>query len=503
MNLTEQADLALASDPEFGASTVIEAKNIARYRLGLTVLAGRLPDAAPLFKQLAELDDAALRPMMYDPVLRNAFEDDVVALENGAAEPGSLAHYLALDLGAFSEGRGPCERLTAPAVLLSPDRSPAWVWTELRPASPAEQVVADRLEELLAGSLADARDAGRVVPDEDMLVALHRGRALLADLLPNAAAGVLPHISLVGFARGEMTDGPFNSLAGGDPLPSAVLMAPEQLGDPWMTAEILLHEGLHLKLFDILRTCSMVRDPDQTVPIPWRISSWALTRVLFALHVYVHMVLFRAAAADAPAELRDRYGEPPKTEVVDAPTEGSEAAETGDYLTGLQRARYLGRQAAETYRDQLTPEGGRFVDWLLEALDALAPGTGSAGGPAVAAGTGEPGGAADTALPEPARRPVSDEPVPVPVSVPVSGYRKAEPVFACPIPEHRQLLAFSPEPPRFRWLNEHAWAIYALCDGGDIDSIRSRYRAATGDVTDERLEAGLAALVSAGLIVPA
>ncbi|WP_066944079.1 aKG-HExxH-type peptide beta-hydroxylase [Microtetraspora fusca] len=499
MNLTEQADLALASDPQFGASTVIEAKNIARYRLGLAVLAGRrVPDAAPLFKQLAEMDDAGLRPMMYDPVLRNAFEDDVAALENGVAEPGALAHYLALGLDVSADGQGPCERLTTPAVRLSPGQGIAWVWTELRPSSPAEQAVADRLEELFAGSFADARDAGRVVPDEGMLAALHRGRALLADLLPNAAAGIFPHISLVGFARGEMADGPFNSLAGGDPLPSAVLMTPERLGDPWMTAEILLHEGLHLKLFDVLRTCSLVRDPDQLVPIPWRITSWTLTRVLFALHVYVHMVLFRAAATDASAELRGRYGEPPATEVVDAPTEGSEAAETGDFLTSLQRARYLGQQAAETHRERLTAEGRRFVDWLLAALDTLTPRPESASEPTVAAGTEEPGDAADAALLEPARHPMADEPVPA-----VSGYRKAEPVSVCPIPEHRQLLAFSPDPPRFRWLNEHAWFIYALCDGGDIDSIRSRYRATTGDVTDERLETGLAALVSAGLIVPA
>ncbi|MEU6740552.1 hypothetical protein [Streptosporangium sandarakinum] len=138
-------------------------------------------------------------------------------------------------------------------------------------------------------------------------------------------------------------------------------------------------------------------------------------------------VSFTGAHGD-PHRRRDRYGEPPKAEVVDAPTEGSEAAETGDFLIGLQRVRYLGRQAAETYRDQPTPEDGRFVDWPPEVLDTLAPGPGSADGPAVAAGTDEPGGAADAALPEPARRPVANEPAPAPAPVSASGYRKIVPV---------------------------------------------------------------------------
>jgi hypothetical protein len=102
-----------------------------------------------------------------------------------------------------------------------------------------------------------------------MAAALRRGAGLLCELLPYSGAGVLPHVALVGFATDEQADGQLYSLSGGDPLPAAILMAPGRLDSPWTAAEILLHEGLHLKLFDVLRSGSLVADPELPVPIPW------------------------------------------------------------------------------------------------------------------------------------------------------------------------------------------------------------------------------------------
>ncbi|MGY0065063.1 aKG-HExxH-type peptide beta-hydroxylase [Streptomyces sp. LZ34] len=58
-----------------------------------------------------------------------------------------------------------------------------------------------------------------------------------------------------------------------------MLLAPERCTSPWLAAESLLHEGAHLKLFDALRTGSLVRNTAERVPIPWRIGSWTVIRV--------------------------------------------------------------------------------------------------------------------------------------------------------------------------------------------------------------------------------
>ncbi|WP_433356757.1 aKG-HExxH-type peptide beta-hydroxylase [Microtetraspora malaysiensis] len=493
MNPLSDIDLTLGTDPQFSDVAAIETRNLARYRLGMRVLARSRPGAAERLGRLCAAGDAELRPLMYDPVLRNAFENDMTFLERGTAEPSGFAALLELGVADVLDGVGPCERLTRPRVQPWPGRGPAWVWTELDPATRADEHVAGRLEDLLAGTMLRESSGHRVVPDADMIAGAGRGAELLAELLPHAGAGVLPHICLAGFLRDEGVDGVVNSIAGGDPIPSAFFMAPERAADPWVAAETLFHEGLHLKLFDVLRTGSLARDPDVLVPIPWRIQPWSLTRVLFALHVYAHLVLFRAAAAQAGPELRGRYGEPPATDFVDMPTPGSQAGENGTFTTSAERAAYLGEQAVRVHGGMLTAEGRRFVRWLLGALEPIEPGIASAATPAVPVGGpagGSAGGSVGGAEAEPRR-------------LDPRGYRQATPVEAFPLPEQRQLVAVSPSPPRFRWLNGHAWLIYALCDGADLPTLRDRYVRAAGPGAAGGLERGVAELLAAGLIEPA
>lgn len=481
MNVTLQSDKALGSDPQFGSAATIEARNIARYRLGLRLLARHNPDADDLLQRIATLDTPGVRPLFYDPVLRNAFEDDIISLENGAENGTGFAGYLRSAVAAGLTDLGPCGRLMDPRVRPWPEHGPTWVWTNPKPmpGDAGAQMFAARLTELLAGTFPRADFGGAICPDADMRTALRRGAALLTELLPNAGAGVLPHISFVGIAEDEQDDGPFHSLAGGDPLPSAVFLAPHCLTDPWRTAETLLHEGLHLKLFDILRTCSFAKKSSPSVPIPWRVTKWKLPRVLFAFHVYCHLLLLRHAVAEAPAGTRARFGRPPTEDEIDAPTPGSRAAEDGGCRTVLERTVHLaGLLRVES--DHLTADGVRFVDWLVSAVEPLAPEIGR--------------------RPEPATCVTRTASTPIALSG--SGYRRAEPVDVCPLPDQRQLVALSPDPPRFRWLNEHAWLIYALSDGGDLRSLRARYEDAADEGNADDLANGLAVLLSAGLIVP-
>ncbi|MFB9631916.1 aKG-HExxH-type peptide beta-hydroxylase [Nonomuraea helvata] len=475
--LTSDIDLALGSDRRFGSAEAIEARNLARYRLGLQVLARYHPRAADRLTRLSLAGDADLRPLMYDPVLRNAFENDMTALELQTGEAADLVAHLERGVADTLDGVGPCERLSRPRVRPWPDRAVSWVWTDLETDSGPDLALSARLEELLAGTLSKDGSGTRVRPDAGLITALSHAAELLAELLPHSGAGVLPHVSLAGFIRDELADGTLNSVSGGDPLPSALFLAPERLSDPWTAAETLFHEGLHLKLFDVLRTGSLAAETGELIPIPWRVEPWTLTRVLFAMHVYVHLLLFHAAASQASSDLRARYGEP-AAEFVDLATPGSQAGENGGYTTSLERATYLAQQASQVYGHLLTPTGRQFVDWLIGNVAPIAPGIVPGQAP-VAAG-----------------RPAPE------VALGARGYRRAEPVQVCPIPEQGQLVAFSPAPPSFRWLNDHAWLIYALCDGGDLSSLRDRYSQAAGPGTEDRLVPGVADLLSAGLIVP-
>ncbi|GAA3167385.1 PqqD family protein [Nonomuraea roseoviolacea] len=493
-DLISRIDLALGSDPRFAGAPAIEARNLARYRLGLRILAEHHPDAADRLERLSRAGDDELRPVMYDPVLRNAFENDLTALEAGEGPTDALAGYLASGAADPPAGRldglGPCERLSRPHVRPWPRHAASWVWTDLDAGAGPQQALTARLEALLAGTLSKDGSGTRVTPDAALSAALGRAADLLTALLPRTGAGVLPHVSLVGFARYDNGEETLNSISGGDPLPSALFLAPERMDDPWTAAETLFHEGLHLKLFDVLRTGSLVADPDRLVPIPWRTRSWTLTRVLFAMHVYAHLLLFRAAAAEAGPGLRSRYGPPPATEDVDRATPGSEAAARGGYTTSLERVTYLARQAAEVHGGVLTAEGRAFVGWLIGAVTPLAPGILSEGGPVASPPAAVPAGM------------VAADAVAAGAEMEPRGYRQARPVQVCPIPEQRRLVAVSPGTSRFRWLNDHAWLIYALCDGRDLAALRAGYLRAAGQDADERLRLGLADLLSAGLIEP-
>ncbi|MFD0570328.1 hypothetical protein ACFQ0T_15245 [Kitasatospora gansuensis] len=72
----------------------------------------------------------------------------------------------------------------------------------------------------------------------------------------------------------------------------------------------------------------------------------------------------------------------------------------------------------------------------------------------------------------------------------------------CPLPEQHQLLAHAPESARFHWLNEHAWLIYALCDGSTSAEIAAAYARQGGGAADDRFALGVAGLAAAGLVVP-
>ncbi|MFE2709924.1 aKG-HExxH-type peptide beta-hydroxylase [Streptomyces mirabilis] len=462
-DLVAQADTMLCADRQFGDSAAIGERNLARFRLGLTMLARHDGEAADVLRTTAAAADEHLRPLLYDPVLRNCFEVDLARLESGRLGHSSFGAYVsgyvptqAADAPSSMSSMGPCEALIRPHRSAWPGLGDAWVLIEPTPHGSSQEKLAGRLMELYRGALGDSRAAAPVYPADSVRAVLREGAELLATLLPAAGAGVLGHVTMVGFTHRESEEGPLQSMSGGDPLPSTVLLAPERCTSPWLAAESLLHEGAHLKLFDALRTGSVVKNATERVPIPWRIGSWTVIRVFVALHFYVHLLVFRAAAASAGEAVRERFGPPPSVEDLDEPSPGTPAARSGQYRTSAERARYLAECVLSLPEQALTEHGHRFARWLLTALrlvddDAPRP---------------HDRAAATTRRAEPWQ----------PQENPSGGVlQRITPVDACALPGLGQLVVSPTRSARMHWLNARSWTVYSLCDGRDLGSVRTAY----------------------------
>ncbi|MFD6182372.1 aKG-HExxH-type peptide beta-hydroxylase [Streptomyces goshikiensis] len=475
-----RADALLVADGRFGDSGAIEERNVARFVLGLRLMAQKETRHPEVLRRLSLLSREELLPLLGDPVLRNAFEDDMVKLENGRPDALGLAD-LAARLPLDPDGLGPCERMATPHIKAWPEHGPAWLWTEMSPADRVPGELSARLRRLYDGSIEGGPAADPVIPTPGMCRQLARGADLLTRLLPQVGPSVLRHVSVVGFTRGESADGPLQSLSGGDPLPSAILMAPERLTDPWTAAETLLHEGVHLKLFDALRSGALLRDADLSVPIPWRQTPWRLVRVLVALHFYVHMLVFQEAARHADDTLRAEFGDPPAGEVVDEVSPDTEAARNGTHRTSLERARYLAGYVLALPADRLTADGRRFLHWLLDALHLVHEDSGITPPAGVA-------GVVPVQLPEPTEETV---------------VRRTARAMARPLPERGELLVVNTDTAAMHWLNARSWLIYSLCEGRDTGAVAAEYGRRSGagvDAAHDHVAACISELTAAGLL---
>ncbi|WP_328761124.1 aKG-HExxH-type peptide beta-hydroxylase [Streptomyces sp. NBC_00272] len=478
-------DALLVADGRFGDSGAIGERNVARFVLGLRLMAQKETRHQEVLRRLSLLSPEELLPLLGDPVLRNAFEDDMVKLENGRSDALGLAD-LAARLPLDQDGLGPCERMATPHVRPWPEHGPAWLWTEMSPADGVPGELSARLRRLYDGSIEGGPAADPVIPTPEMCRRLSRGADLLTRLLPQVGPSVLRHVSVVGFTRGESVDGPLQSLSGGDPLPSAILMAPERLTNPWTAAETLLHEGVHLKLFDALRSGALLRnaDPhvaDLSVPIPWRQTPWRLVRVLVALHFYVHMLVFQEAARHADDTLRAEFGDPPAGEVVDEVSPGTEAARNGTYGTSWERARYLSGYVLALPEDRLTADGRRFLHWLLDALHLVHEDSGIT----------PPAGVAGVV------------PVRPPAVTGKAVVRRTARAMARPLPERGELLVVNTDTAAMHWLNARSWLIYSLCDGRDAAAVAVEYgrrSGSGGEAAHDHVAACISELTAAGLL---
>jgi hypothetical protein len=467
------ADRALSEHPSFGDSPKILARVLARYRFGLELFAERLPAIAPAVAAVEKLGDKDARRIFFDPLVRLALEQAFSDLEAGRlASPHPLEELLpgaleALPLG-LCESRMPSRWRSGSAV-------PKWLWDVAQPTDPYAKALHAAFDGVFGSN---PKSSGTLLsPDASAHRQVNDALELLSTLLPHSGAAALTHIEAIALLSARLEGGTVLSAAGGDLTPSTIFLSLKDLGNPWDIAGCLLHEGLHLKLFDATRAVSLASEPNETIQVPWRDVRWSIVRTVFAYHVYVHLSLFKAAALSADRALIDRFGDP--AAYVTRPHAMSVVNNDSASRFGrsIDRARYLGQQLLSTWAHLLTPQGRDFVRWLS---DSLAPVDREVFGEAARAGADDLGQAT---------------------------LRKAPGVRARPATQGECLMVFSPGAPRLHWLDLNAWLIFELSDGRTFAELERAYLEVVGGRVDpdqarRQLLSGLEALVGSTLVVP-
>ncbi len=342
-------------------------------------LAQRLfPQATPVLERLRSLDDATAARVLEHPFLRSV----VLAAIRHLKHPWeTLTHeqveqYLE-QLGILlAEGwRG--GKLYSLSLLLEEEddegaaRHKLWQWT-------GEQ--GDRTLTGITPTVFLKNSPNCVFhrPTEEEAGNLRQGIALLRELFPLLAPSVLRHVDVIALvsakpARGEArlpdgnpltTDPLLSSTA--DTSPGVVFVSPSVLTNPWYIAEIILHEGLHSKLYDVMATHNLLRpnytneESAQIHPLWHRSSvSWDVHRSLFAMHVYAHLALFFQRVARNFDALAPRFG---PLHVIDARL---------SMRRSLDRAHFLGMKLAEVGTRDLGAAGQLLLAQLQEMLLVL------------------------------------------------------------------------------------------------------------------------------------
>jgi HEXXH motif-containing protein len=353
VSLAQHLDRGLTSRSGFAESAPLLAKVDATFSLAAEVAAGGRPDAGGY-----PLRDA---PLADDTVLRRALELFLHLMRSGDPRSGEAAELLARTDLAVPPG----PRSDRPDPRFAPVRAPGGrtvrVLTRLDPADEWTS----RFLDIFRAGLTEPDSRYAVVPAEDGEVATIRAAVdLLERLLPGTAASVLSHLALVGVVAGP---GAFES-ASDRKVPRAIFVNRAALGDVPRTAEAVLHECVHQKLYDIQLVHQVYRagyDAERAAVVrpPWHDNAaWSYDRALAAAHVYVHLAAFYTAL---------ECGTEPEARAVDA---------AGGRRRTVERARFL-LDAVAGLSAESGPAGLRFVAWLRDQLDRIEAGSTAAARP--------------------------------------------------------------------------------------------------------------------------
>jgi hypothetical protein len=427
--------------PRFGDSEQILRRVGARYEFEVEILAERLPGVAAARDALAVGADGRWSPALRDPVVRAALERALRRLEDDRlGRPDELEELLLVVAQRLKEAPDVMPIQAEEGVGLSTGQADEiWVVGSAEEPGPLMR----QLRQIVLGDFLTFNErTGRVRPaDHEMVTLLDRACALLCALLPQLGPSVLRHVAAVCLLDASAENTRFLSASGGDLGPGVVVVNPAELADPWQAAGMMLHEALHLKLFDAARCFGLIADPGVSTPIPWRRVDWDLRRVLYAFHVYAHLALLQAAMETRGDKLTSEYGSPGKHVTASRGV-------SGEYADAAGRARYLGGQLAGPLSPHLTPEGQRMVHWLMGATAPILGGD----SPATSVSTPTPTAPTRT------------------VGRVTGSYVQTPGLVTRALPDLECLLVFQPATRTLCSLNLAAWVAFELCDGrSDLD----------------------------------
>ncbi|NVJ06127.1 hypothetical protein HUW63_12895 [Myxococcus sp. AM001] len=460
IEVIRQLDHRFQHQVPFGDSSKIVLRVIERYKFVLEVLSRQDARLRALTERVEALDTASVNVLFGDLLVRAALETAISKLETtgpvGAVRdtfPGLLGE--ALD--SLEEGRGVsvARKAMGRDFAVGPSGR-TWVWD--LPETPSR--VGDLLRDSIrTGFMPGARSSVEIIrPTPRMVEGLERACELLRRLVPEMAQSVFLHLHCIAVAnirgpRGRMLTG-----SGGDGTPCMIFIDPDELENPWDTAGHILHEAIHLKLSDLIRTGAIVTD-DDPVELPWGRRT-ALSNSVFAYHAYAHMQVFREAVKHLGPDCYAEFGAPRD---YDAPAHAMSVVKNDvkPYSRAEERLAYLHSQLSGPLSPRVTPYGRELVAWLWDTVRPLVDGvTGDDVAPRAAASTPAP--------PRSSRAPSSVR------------YRQGRNLSLRRSPASEVLFALDPASRKILTLNLSAWLAFELCDGKTEEEVLSSYTSSLG-----------------------
>lgn len=354
---------ALARHPAFGDSDYILRQLQSVFAKRLERVAKSIGPAAELVPAFAAADDDTRYRIAGNTVIRCAVEHAYNQLETGKPiglslpECEAVLERVAQHLAAGGTGT-PFENGAFRLDRLGDAPQHGWVWREEYPDDVLGAAFRKIMDLEYGGGLCS------ITPEQ--LAMLRQGEALLRELLPQLSASALRHVHLIGcfpdqgFWRGKVSSSQIR--VGGTIFLNRALFK-----NAWCTAEHLLHEALHQKLYDFRHGHSLLDldAPQEQAPRVvslWnaqefsRANHWDTHRAMAAFHVYVQLTLLARLAEQRAPELEERFGR------FCGMVESRKA---------FDRAWYLGEQLLAECSDHLGLAGMRMREWLMKVLDYL------------------------------------------------------------------------------------------------------------------------------------
>jgi len=482
IDVIRQLDTRLQHQEPFGNSSKIVLRVIERYKFALEVLAQHDTRLGALVGRVDALDTGKVNILFGDLLVRAELESAISRLET-TGPTGALSDVfpslLEEALASLEGGRGMAVARQAMArdFAVGPARN-TWVWDLPETPSPVGDLLRERIR---TGFMPGAQSHVEIIrPTPRMVEGLERACALLQWLVPEMTASVFQHMHSIAVAhirgaRGRMLTG-----SGGDGTPCMIFIDPDELENPWDTAGHILHEAIHLKLSDLIRTGAIVTD-DDPVDLPWGRRT-ALSNSLFAYHAYAHMQVFRAAVEHAGPACHDAFGAPRD---YDAPAHAMSVVKNDvkPFSRAEERLMYLHSQLAGPLSLRVTPYGRELVAWLWDTVRPLVEGSRDGATPRVSAAGAPP--AASGRAPSLVR------------------YRQGRNLSLRRSPASEVLFALDPASRKIVTLNLSAWLAFELCDGKTEEEVLSSYTSSLGLGADRawaQLAPTLKGLVSSGMI---